>query len=48
MKTIKIKVVVQSKKENVPDDKYYTIDGKQLPSAPRHGVYINNKKKYFK
>ena len=35
-------------RENVPDDKYYTIDGKQLPSAPRRGVYINNKKKYIK
>lgn len=34
--------------ENDPDDKYYTIDGKKLSSVPRHGVYINNKKKYIK
>ena len=35
-------------REDVPDEKYYSIDGKRLPSAPSHGVYINNKKKYIK
>ena len=30
------------------DDKYYTIDGKQLKTAPSRGIYINKKKKYIK
>lgn len=32
----------------VSDDKYYTLDGKQLQAAPSQGIYINKKKKYIK